>query len=206
MPVGPAGAPPPPSRMRPYAAPLALTLALLLVSLVPRVQANADLALAVQGAALALLAWQAVLFATLRRRGATRTLEPALRPQHYVQAAVQLSVFAYWGWYWRPVYEHAWLLVAQLLFAYAFDLLLAWSRRERYTLGFGPFPIIFSTNLFLWFRDDWFHLQFLMIAVGFLGKEFVRWKREGGASISSTRRRSRSGCSRWRSSRPARRR
>ena len=86
---------------------------------------------------------------------------------------------AYWGWYWRPVYDHAWLLVGQLVFAYAFDLLLAWSRRERYTLGFGPFPIHFSTNLFLWFRDDWFHLQFLMIAVGFLGKAFVRWERDG---------------------------
>ena len=70
-------------------------------------------------------------------------------------------------------------LVAQLAFAYAFDMLLAWSRRNSYVLGFGPFPIIFSTNLFLWFRDDWFYLQFLMIAVGFIGKEFVRWHREG---------------------------
>ena len=92
---------------------------------------------------------------------------------------VQLAVFAYWGYYWRPVYDHAWLLVAQLVFAYAFDMLLAWSRRDSYALGFGPFPIIFSTNLFLWFRDDWFYLQFLMIALGFLGKEFVRWSREG---------------------------
>ena len=88
-------------------------------------------------------------------------------------------MFAYWGWYWRPVYDFAWLLVAQLAFAYAFDMLLVWSRRGSYVLGFGPFPIIFSTNLFLWFRDDWFYLQFLMIAVGFLGKEFVRWNREG---------------------------
>ncbi len=175
----PAGASPPQTGIRTFAAPLVPTLALLVISLVPRAQANAVLAQSVQGAALALLAWQAVLFAWLRRRGAARTLETALRPQHYVQAAVQLSVFAYWGWYWRPVYEHAWLLVAQILFAYAFDLLLAWSRRDRYALGFGPFPIIFSTNLFLWFRDDWFHLQFLMIAVGFLGKEFVRWEREG---------------------------
>ena len=69
--------------------------------------------------------------------------------------------------------------MAQLAFAYAFDMLLAWSRRDSYVLGFGPFPIIFSTNLFLWFRDDWFYLQFLMIAVGFMGKEFVRWHREG---------------------------
>jgi hypothetical protein len=102
-----------------------------------------------------------------------------LRPQHYVQAVFQSSVFAYWGYYWRPVYEFVPLLVAQLLFAYAFDMLLAWSRRESYVLGFGPFPILFSTNLFLWFRDDWFYLQFLMIAVGFLGKEFVRWRRDG---------------------------
>jgi hypothetical protein len=102
-----------------------------------------------------------------------------LRPQHYVQALVQLAVFAYWGWHWRPVYEFGTLLAAQLIFAYVFDMLLAWSRRETYTLGFGPFPIIFSINLFLWFRDDWFYLQFLMVGIGFLGKEFVRWKREG---------------------------
>ncbi len=179
VPAPATGASTPPSGTRAFGTPLALTLALLLVSLVPRAQANAVLAQSLQGAALALLAWQIVLAARLRRRGAVRSLEVSLRPQHYVQAAVQLSVFAYWGWFWRPVYEHAWLLVAQLLFAYAFDLLLAWSRRDRYVLGFGPFPIIFSTNLFLWFRDDWFHLQFLMIAVGFLGKEFVRWEREG---------------------------
>ena len=43
----------------------------------------------------------------------------------------------------------------------------------------GRFPIVFSTNLFLWFRDDWFYLQFLLVAVGFLGKAFVRWERDG---------------------------
>ena len=91
----------------------------------------------------------------------------------------QLAVFAYWGWYWRPVYDMAVLIAAQIVFAYAFDMLLQWSRRERYVIGFGPFPIIFSINLFLWFRDDWFYLQFLMVAVGFLGKELVRWTREG---------------------------
>ena len=77
------------------------------------------------------------------------------------------SILLYWGWYWRPVYESAYLIVAQLLFAYAFDLLLTWSRRDTSTLGFGPFPIVLSTNLFLWFKPDWFYLQFLMIAVGF---------------------------------------
>ncbi len=164
---------------RVFGVPLALTLGLLLLSLVPRVSGNQVLSRSFWGAALALLIWQAVLFLRVKRAAAGRSLQIVLRPQHYLQAAVQLAVFAYWGYYWRPVYDHAWLLVAQLVFAYTFDMLLAWSRRDRYVVGFGPFPIIFSINLFLWFTDDWFYLQFLMIGVGFIGKEFVRWNRDG---------------------------
>ena len=95
------------------------------------------------------------------------------------QACAQLTVFLYWGWYWREVYDSVHLIAAQLLFAYAFDGLLTWSRRDTYTLGFGPFPIIFSINLFLWFKPDWFYLQFVMVAVGFGVKELLRWNKEG---------------------------
>ena len=77
------------------------------------------------------------------------------------------------------MYDSAYLIAAQLVFAYAFDMVLTWSRRERYTLGFGPFPIIFSINLFLWFKVDWFYWQFLMIAIGFTVKELVRWNKDG---------------------------
>ena len=159
--------------------PLALTLGLVGLALLPRVQANPRLAWSFLGATGLLLVWQAALFLRLKRASLGRRVQIVLRPQHYVQALVQLAVFAYWGWYWRPVYDMAGLIVAQLAFAYAFDMLLAWSRRESYVLGFGPFPIIFSINLFLWFRDDWFYLQFLMIAAGFLGKELIRWQRDG---------------------------
>jgi hypothetical protein len=107
------------------------------------------------------------------------TLHIVLRAQHYVQACAHTSIFLYWGWHWPPVYELAHLIVAQLLFAYAFDMLLGWSRRDTCTLGFGPVPIILSTNLFLWFKEDWFYLQFLMIAVGFAAKEFIRWNKDG---------------------------
>jgi len=161
------------------AAPIVLTLTLVALSFLPRIQSNLTLAISIWGAVIVLLAWIIVLYLRLRREHASRTFQTMLRPQHYVQALVQFAVFAYWGWHWRPVYEFGTLLAAQLIFAYVFDMLLAWSRRETYTLGFGPFPIIFSINLFLWFRDDWFYLQFLMVGIGFLGKEFVRWKREG---------------------------
>ncbi len=162
-----------------FAVPLALTAGLLALSLLPRIRANVALTWSFWGAAAVLLVWQALLAARARKAGvpALRLAKP--RAQHYVQSVCQLSVYAYWGWYWPPVYDFAPLLLGQLVFAYAFDMLLAWSRREDYLLGFGPFPIIFSTNLFLWFKDDWFSLQFLLVAVGFLGKAFVRWERDG---------------------------
>jgi len=96
-----------------------------------------------------------------------------------MQACVQISLLLYWGWNWPPVY--AWLpfILAQLLFAYAFDLLLSWSRRDSYSLGFGLFPIVFSINLFLWFKTDWIALQFLTVGLGMAAKEFLRWNRDG---------------------------
>ena len=159
--------------------PLGFTAGLLLLSFMTRVQANPRLTWAFWGAAGFLGLWLLAFLLGVGGLSTVRRVEIRLRSQHYIQALVQIAVYAYWGWYWRPVYDMAGLILAQLAFAYAFDLLLAWTRREAYTLGFGPFPIILSVNLFLWFRDDWFYLQFLMIALGFLGKEFVRWQRDG---------------------------
>ena len=124
-----------------------------------------------------LLVWHGWL--ALRQPAALRVSTPVPRAQHYVQSLCQFAVYVYWGWFWPPVYDFWPLLLGQLLFAYAFDLLLAWSRKQEYALGFGPFPIVFSTNLFLWFKDDWFAFQFALIAVGVLGKAFVRWNRDG---------------------------
>src|ERR1051326_8548339 len=82
------------------------------------------------GAAGVLVVWAAILLITARRRGRTLTLEFAPKPQHYLQACLQTAIFAYWGWYWPQVYASYYLIIAQLLFAYAFDLLLSWSRRD----------------------------------------------------------------------------
>ena len=69
------------------------------------------------------------------RRGRTLSLEYLARKQHWVQAMAQGSVLLYWGWYWPEVYDSAHLLAAQLLFAYAFDMLLSWSRRDELHAG-----------------------------------------------------------------------
>ncbi len=131
------------------------------------------------GAALAAAAWAVVLFTKARSAGRTLTLAWTPKPQHWVQAIAQVMVYYWWGRYVPIVGAFVPFIVAQLIFAYAIDALLNWSRRDTYNFGFGPFPIILSINLFLWFRPDWFYWQFVMIAVGFLAKELIRWQRDG---------------------------
>jgi hypothetical protein len=163
----------------PLALPLAFTCGLAAIALLGPVRSQPRVLAAFLGASLALGVWSAVLTWHARRGARPLMLEVNLRKQHYVQACAQLAVLLYWGWYWPRVYESAHFILAQLLFAYAFDMLLAWSRRDTYTLGFGPVPVVFSINLFLWFKPDWFYLQFAMVGLGFAAKELIRWNKDG---------------------------
>ena len=156
-----------------------MALAIALMAFAAFSRQNARLAASFIGAGAVLLVWCAVLSASARRANRTLTIVFDVRRQHWLQACAQGSVLLYWGWHARIVYTFLPFILAQLIFAYAFDALLQWSRRDRYALGFGAFPIIFSINLFLWFRPDWFYLQFAMIAVGYLAKELIRWNRDG---------------------------
>ncbi len=145
------------------------------LALIPGVRENTAALWSVLGAAGALALWYIGLLLT---RDAL-SFEVALYKQHYIQACVQGSVLAYWGWYWPDVYTFAPFLLAQLFFAFAFQMLLSWSRAEKYPSGFGAFPIVISINLFLWFKPDWFYLQFVLVALGLLAKEFLTWERDG---------------------------
>jgi Na+-translocating ferredoxin:NAD+ oxidoreductase RnfD subunit len=157
--------------------PLTFALGLAGLALLNQVRQNPKTLWSFVSAAAALCAWDAILWAARQRR--TLKLEVVLKKQHYLQACAQGSVLLYWGWHWPSVYAFAPFILAQLLFAYSFDMLLSWSRREVYTVGFAPFPVIFSMNLFLWFKPDWFYLQFAMVAVGFAAKELIRWNKDG---------------------------
>ena len=167
--------------------PASLIAGLAALALMPRIQTSEVLIWSFVAAAVFLGFWLVYLVSRNQEERGTFSFEVALRPQHYIQACVQFSVYAYWGYHWelvpgsglRPVYDHALLMLGQIIFAYVFGILLSWSRQQKYILGFGPIPIIFSVNLFLWFRDDWFYMQFLMIALGFMGKEYIRWNRDG---------------------------
>jgi hypothetical protein len=152
-------------------------------TLLPIVRDNARLSWTFYAAVAALCVWAAVLWAGARLWNQTFRIElfPPAR-SHYIQGSVQLCIYAYWGWYYREVYAQAPLILAQLVFFYAVEGLVSWSHRRSWRLGFGPLPIILSTNVFLWFKPDWYAFQFLLIATAVLGKEFIRWKRDGRSS------------------------
>jgi hypothetical protein len=158
--------------------PLVFTFGLVGLALLAPIRENPKVLWAFLGAAIALTAWNAVLAGALRH-GRKLALEVVFRRQHYLQACAQGSVLLYWGWHWPQVYEFAPFILAQLLFAYAFDILLSWSRRDTYVLGFAPFPVVFSISLFLWFKPDWFYLQFAMVGLGIAAKEMIRWNKDG---------------------------
>jgi len=131
--------------------------------------------------AVGLIAWFCGLWVSGRAMAVA-----AVRPvkQHYIQAAVQIVLYCYWGYWWqvdgmRPMLVQAPLILAQFFYLYAFDALWSWTRGRAWRFSSGPMPIVLSTNLFIWFRDDWFVWQFAMITAGLLGKEFIRWTRDG---------------------------
>lgn len=167
------------TRLRALAIPVLAASALASLAALPQASKSEGLRTSILGASGVLLAWTAFVFLRARSRGRALEVELAPKSQHYLQACAQGLVLVYWGFYWRPVYVFAPLMVAQLLFAYGFDALLSWSRRDAYTLGFAPFPVVFSINLFLWFKPDWFYLQFAMVAVGMAAKELVHWTKDG---------------------------
>ena len=137
--------------------PLGFTAGLAAFCALPQIRSHTPLALAFAGACAVLLVWLAVLWTSAQAAGRRLVVDISLRPQHYLQAIAHTSIFVYWGIYWLPLRDAAALIAGQIVFAYALDMLLAWTRRDTYTLGFGPFPIIYSTNLFLRFHDDWFY-------------------------------------------------
>src|SRR5690349_3082590 len=166
-------------RVQPLTMALLPILALIAFVALPWVRANPRLAGSIWGAAGFLLVFWLVLRKRVAANGRILQYDVVPRPAHYVQFAMHTSIYVYWGWYWREVYHYAPLIVAQIVFVYVFDMLLCWLRRDNWILGFGPFPIVLSTNLFLWFRDDWFWLQFVLISTGVLCKEFITWNRDG---------------------------
>jgi len=159
--------------------PLAFIAGLVVLATTQRIASFPVLEATFLATAALLCVWYAALVLRARARRQPLAVEVVTVRTHYVQALVQSSVYLYWATAWPFIAGQFPLILAQWCFAYACTMLIAWTRRGKAEIGFGPLPIILSTNFFLCFKDEWFYLQFLMIALGVFGKEFIRWNRDG---------------------------
>jgi len=123
--------------------------------------------------------WQLILLLHARLSTRVHRIERSIRKPHFVQAGLQLCIYLYWGLYWVETRNYALFIVVQIVFAYLFEMLLSLSRRGVWPVGFGQLPIVFSINLFLWFKEEYFYLQLLLIAFTYLAKEFLTWNQDG---------------------------
>jgi hypothetical protein len=130
-------------------------------------------------AAAVLVVGSLLLGVTAARSNRVLTIQTEIKTPHWLQMCAQGSLMLFWGWHVAGVYQNLPLLLGQLLFAFGFDALLQWTRRDDYHIGFGPFPILLSINFFLWFRPDWYYWQFVIVALGFAAKGFIHWERDG---------------------------
>lgn len=183
-PHGAPGSQPPMSEPSPHSwklffIPAAFTLGFLAFTFFPPVRGNPRLEWTFYGVAAAVFTWQVILWAVVRTRQQTLRMEFVPVASHWVQACVQFSIMLYWGWFWREVYAELPLIASQVVYFYILDALFSWSRGRSWRIGFGPLPIVISTNLLLWFVHDWYFLQFAMLTVGILGKQFITWTRDG---------------------------
>lgn len=115
----------------------------------------------------------------LEARGRPLLVAPGIKRPHYMQAITQAGVYFWWSTHWAPVRGYVWLLLIQVAFAYLCEMVFAWLRGRTWRAGFGPFPITFSINLFLWFKDPHFGWQLVLVALCYAGKELIRWERDG---------------------------
>lgn len=143
---------------------------------------SATTTLSIVAAGACLLIWQLAVAWRAHRGAMVLQVIPNIRMPHYFQAAVQGCHYIYLGLYYEHIVDYLPMIVVQLVTAYLLEMLLSWSRGRAWQAGFGPFPVIGSINLFLWFKPEYFYCQLLLVTFAALTKEFVRWDRDGRSS------------------------
>jgi hypothetical protein len=103
-----------------------------------------------------------------------------IKRTHVLPMTLQFILFLYWSVYWVETANHMAFVGAQLLFAYLVEGALNLSRQGKWAVGLGPFPIVFSINLFVWYQGTQTWCAFAVIALALLSKAYLR---RGGRHI-----------------------
>lgn len=114
------------------------------------------------------------LAAAARLRRGPFELGRRFKQTHLLPVAIQCSIYVYWGLYWDGVADHVPVILLQLGFAFAFDVLWNLWRHHRWEASFAPLPVVLSANLFVWFEgaDQW--LGYVVVAVALASKSLRR--------------------------------
>jgi hypothetical protein len=126
------------------------------------------------------IAWGSLLpcilcvFLHWRRQGARLGAVWQTKATHVIPMILQICMLSYWSLYSRGVRNQIPSIALMLVFGYALDLLMAWTRTPTATTGFGPFPIVLSTNLFAWFQGEQFYLSYVILLLAFGSRHYVR--------------------------------
>jgi hypothetical protein len=87
---------------------------------------------------------------------------------------VQLTILLYWSLYWPELRSHWGWIGLHVLFCYGLDAALAWAADRPWRLTAGMFPVVFSTNLFLYYVDESMLYAYALYVVALVGKATLR--------------------------------
>ncbi len=96
-----------------------------------------------------------------------------LKLVHLLPAILQSVIFAYWALYWHGFVELIPSVLLQIALAYAVDALVMLTLLGTWRIGFGPFPIVLSANLFNWFDPDG---TALLIVAAMCSRALIRYR------------------------------
>jgi hypothetical protein len=105
--------------------------------------------------------------------GERRITWAPFKVSHWLQILVQMSIFTYWGLYYKEVWPHFEQILYQLVFAYMLQGLITRIQKASWELSFGLVPLVLSVNLFVWF-DSTNYGGFVPIALGVASKHLIR--------------------------------
>lgn len=97
-----------------------------------------------------------------------------VKRSHVLPMALQFIIFAYWALYWSDTQQILGIVAAQVLFAGLLEGALGLWKEREWRLGMGPFPIVFSVNLFVWYRGSEIWCGFAIIAIALFAKAFIQ--------------------------------
>lgn len=121
-------------------------------------------------------AWLLVLWVVARIRGRQLTYEVVIKPIHVSQPTVHFIVLVYLSLYWVGLRSHWPWLMTQIGFCYLADAAFSYTRHGHWKIGFAPVPVVFSTNLFLFYEEPFYYMIFVVYLIAFFGKGFITWK------------------------------